>query len=263
MGRAKAWLPWRGRPMIQHVVESLRAGGEVDELIVVTSAELDLPPLEGRLVRDRAPALGPLAGIREGLAHMRAERAYATSTDAPFLTERFVRAMLAHGDAAAPEVDGFVQTLAAVYPRRALSAAEELLTANRLRPLHLLEAVGYRKVAATELPDLESLRGFNSPDEYLAALAETSPDGTALIELRGGARQAAHRSEVEVPVGTLAQVLARLPDGAKLLDGGGDGGDTPLRLAAPFAASLGGRESLRDARVPIGPGERVIVEDAA
>jgi molybdopterin-guanine dinucleotide biosynthesis protein A len=263
MGRAKAWLPWRGRPMIEHVVESLRAGGAVDEVVVVTSAELDLPRLEARLVRDRAPALGPLAGIREGLAHMKAERAYATSTDAPFLTERFVRAMLAHGDAAAPEVDGFVQTLAAVYPRRALSIAEELLTANRLRPLHLLEAVGYRKVAAAELPDLESLRGFNSPDEYLVALAQTSPDGTALIELRGAARQAAPHSEVEVPVGTLAQVLAQLPDGAKLLDGGGGGGDTPLRLAAAFAASLGGRESLRDSRVPIGPGERVIVEDAA
>jgi molybdopterin-guanine dinucleotide biosynthesis protein A len=59
MGRAKAWLPWRGQPMVAHVVASLRAGGAVDEVIVVTSEELDLPPLEGRLVRDRAPTLGP------------------------------------------------------------------------------------------------------------------------------------------------------------------------------------------------------------
>ena len=267
MGRAKAWLPWRGRPMVAHVVDSLRAGRAVDEVVVVSSAELDLPPLEARVVRDRAPALGPLAGIREGLAHMKAELAYVTSTDAPFLTPRFVRAVLAHGDAAAPEVEGFVQTLAAAYPRRALPFAEELLAANRLRPLHLLEAAGYRKLAAAELPDIESIRGFNTPEEYLAAVARDSPGSTATIELRGAARQAAgraDRSECEVAVGTLAQTLASLPDGAKLLAfAGGAGSDSPPRLAAGFAASLAGREPLLDARVPIGPGERIIVEDAS
>ena len=267
MGRAKAWLPWRGRPMVAHVVDSLRAGRAVDEVVVVSSAELDLPPLEARVVRDRAPALGPLAGIREGLAHMKAELAYVTSTDAPFLTPRFVRAVLAHGDAAAPEVEGFVQTLAAAYPRRALPFAEELLAANRLRPLHLLEAAGYRKLAAAELPDIESIRGFNTPEEYLAAVARDSPGSTATIELRGAARQAAgraDRSECEVAVGTLAQTLASLPDGAKLLAiAGSTGSDSAPRLAAGFAASLGGREPILDARVPIGPGERIIVEDAS
>ena len=267
MGRAKAWLPWRGRPMVAHVVDSLRAGRAVDEVVVVSSAELDLPPLEARVVRDRAPALGPLAGIREGLAHMKAELAYVTSTDAPFLTARFVRAVLAHGDAAAPEIEGFVQTLAAAYPRRALPLAEELLAANRLRPLHLLEATGYRKLAAAELPDIESIRGFNTPEQYLAAVARDSPGSTATIELRGAARQAAgraDRSECEVAVGTLAQILISLPDGAKLLAiAGGAGSDSPPSLAAGFAASLGGREPLLDARVPIGPGERIIVEDAS
>ena len=264
MGRAKAWLPWRGRPMVAHVVDSLRAGRAVDEVVVVSSAELDLPPLEARVVRDRAPALGPLAGIREGLAHMKAELAYVTSTDAPFLTPRFVRAVLAHGDAAAPEVEGFVQTLAAAYPRRALPFAEELLAANRLRPLHLLEAADYRKLAAAELPDIESIRGFNTPEEYLAAVARDSPGSTATIELRGAARQVAGCTECEVAVGTLAQALASLPDGAKMLKiAGSAGSDSPPHLAAGFAASLAGREPLLDARVPIGPGERIIVEDAS
>jgi hypothetical protein len=189
---------------------------------------------------------------------MSAECAYTTSTDSPFLTPRFVRAMLAHGDAAAPDVDGFIQTLAAVYPRRALPFAEDLLAAKRLRPLHLLEAVGYRKVAAAELPDIESIRGFNTPDQYLAAVKETSPDSTALIELRGAARQAADRDECEVAIGSLAQVLGSLPNGAVLLERGEN--DTEPRVASAFAVSLGGRESVRDARVPIGPGERVIVE---
>ena len=50
MGRAKAWLPWFGRSMIEHVVESLLP--VVDEVVVVTSSELDLPFLSARVVSD-------------------------------------------------------------------------------------------------------------------------------------------------------------------------------------------------------------------
>lgn len=250
--------------MIAHVVETLREGGAVDEIIAVSSSLLPLPTLDAKIVIDRQPALGPLAGIREGLAHMKADIAYTTSTDAPFLTTRFVSAMLDFGEAAAPEVDGYVQTLAAVYPRRALACADELIAQDRLRPLHLLEAVGYRKVSPDELPDIESIRGFNTPEQYLAAARESAPDSTACLEVRGAARKrvskldsrsaaAVSAWEWEIPVGTLGEALAHVP-GLDVLEGD--------RLAAPFRVSLGGGESIQDARVPVGPGERVILEDA-
>lgn len=275
MGRAKAWLPWHGRPMIAHVVESLRVGGTVDEVVVVSSDELELPTLEATIVCDRQPALGPLAGIREGLAHIKADLAYVTSTDAPFLTAGFVAAMLAYGGAAAPEIDGYVQTLAAVYPREGLSRADALLAANKLRPLGLLEAVGYRKVPANELPDTESIRGFNTPDEYLQAVKQDAPGATAVLELRGAALRAAgggprghspspsgaHPTafcEWEVPVGTLGEALGQVP-GLNALEGALEGEGV---IAARFAVSLGGGESIRDPRVPIGPGERVVVSDS-
>jgi molybdopterin-guanine dinucleotide biosynthesis protein A len=170
MGQPKALLPWRGRPLIAHVVSQLAEA--VDEVLVVSSADLELPGLEGaRVVVDRAPGLGPLAGIREGLAAMEAELAFVTATDAPFLTPAFVRAMLAFGCAAAPEVDGFVQPLSAVYPRAALPIAERLLAEERLRPLFLLEEIGFRRVRAEQLPPVADLRGFNTPGEYEAALS--------------------------------------------------------------------------------------------
>ncbi|MGI9433010.1 MAG: molybdenum cofactor guanylyltransferase, partial [Myxococcota bacterium] len=49
MGRPKAWLPWRGHPMITHVVGVL--GQVTDDIVVVTSENLDLPPLPARVVR--------------------------------------------------------------------------------------------------------------------------------------------------------------------------------------------------------------------
>lgn len=253
MGRPKAWLPWRGRPMVAHVVSVLRE--VVDEVVVVTSADLDPPPLPARIVRDLEPGEGPLAGIAEGLAHVESELAYVCGTDAPFLTAAFVRTVLGTGGAAAPEVDGFVQTLAAAYPREAREPARALLAAGRRRPLELLEAVGYRKLRADELPDLDSVRGFNTPEAYLAAVAEDGQPATAALEFVGHPRQLAGCASLRVPVGSLGQVLSHAPAPLELCRGD--------RVAPPFLVSLGGRDFVRDTRIPVGPGERVIVLDAA
>ena len=67
--------------MIAHVVSILRP--IVDEVVVVASDGLELPPLDARVVRDREPARGPLAGIREGLEQIRTDFAFVTGTDAP------------------------------------------------------------------------------------------------------------------------------------------------------------------------------------
>jgi molybdopterin-guanine dinucleotide biosynthesis protein A len=253
MGRAKAWLPWRGRPMLAHVVDVLRE--VVDEVVVVSAPDVEVPPTQARVVLDREPGLGPLGGIREGLLAIRAERAFVTSTDAPLLTPRFVRAMLAFEGAAAPEVDGFVQTLCAVYPRRLACEADRLISEGRMRPLFLLEAAGFRHVRPDELPDVEALRGLNTPELYLEAVRCAEPGATATLELLGQARRRVGRSAVSVAVGTLGEVWAR---GAPEL-GACQGGEIPRE----YLVSLDGRTFVRDARVPIGPGEHVIVMDAA
>jgi molybdopterin-guanine dinucleotide biosynthesis protein A len=239
--------------MVAHAVAVLREA--VDEVVVVGSAELELPPLPARVARDPAPALGPLAGIAEGLAHVDSELAYVCATDAPFLRAAFVQAVLSVGAPAAPVVNGFVQTLAASYPRAGREEALALLARGRRRPLDLLEAVGYRKLAPEDLPGLESLRGFNTPEEYLAALAESEPGAAATLEFLGRARRLAGCSELEVPVGRLGDLLARAPAALGLCSGEG--------IAPAFLVSLGGRDFVRDARIPIGPGERVVVLDAS
>ena len=253
MGHDKAWLPWRGQPMIAHVVSILRP--IVEEVVVVASDELELPPLDARVVRDREPALGPLAGIREGLEQIRADLAFVTGTDAPFLSPAFVKKLLSCGTAAAPEIDGHVQTLAAVYPRKALERIDAMLAEGRARPLQVLEEFGYRKSSADELPDPESVRGFNTPEEYLEAVREAEGRATATLEFQGRARLAMGRSEFEVPVGTLGDVLAPFQSSIGILDGGA--------VAKPFSISLSGHQMACSAAIPIGPGERICVLDTA
>jgi molybdopterin-guanine dinucleotide biosynthesis protein A len=253
MGRDKAWLPWRGQPMIAHVVSILRP--IVDEVVVVASAGLELPPLDARVVRDREPALGPLAGIREGLEQIRTDFAFVTGTDAPFLSPAFVKKLLSCGCAVAPEIDGHVQTLAAVYPRNALDRIDAMLAEGYAGPLQIFEEFGYRKLSTEELPDPKSVRGFNTPDEYLEAVRESEGCTTATLEFQGRARLAMGRSELEVPVGTLGDVLAPFQPSIGILEG-----DV---VAKPFSISLNGHGPVCNAAIPVGPGERICVLDAA
>jgi molybdopterin-guanine dinucleotide biosynthesis protein A len=253
MGRAKALLPWGGQTLIANAVEILHRC--VDEVVVVGSTDIELPSLDAVVVRDREPGRGPLSGIREGLEHMSADLAFVCGTDTPLLSPLFVKTLLGFGGAAAPEIDQRIQTLCAVYPRSALAEATRLLAEDRLRPLFLLEAAGYRKVSADELPDLDSLRGFNTPAAYLSAVRHFFAEATCTLELLGRARRAAGRAAIDVPVGTLAEVCAHAEPAVTVCTGD--------RIAREFLVSLDGRDFVRDPNMPVGPGERLVVMDAS
>ena len=257
MGRAKAWLPWFGdRTLVEHVVERLRPA--VDEVVVVTSADLDLPPLEARVVRDREPERGPLAGLRDGLAAIESDFAFVTATDAPFLTPEYVRAMLDRGVACAPVADGHVQVLSAVYPRAAAETAARLLAEDRARPLALLEALDFVAIEEAELDVGESppWLGFNTPEAYLEAVRSGDPGAQCEVELLGRAATPGAPPVVASPVGSLGDVLAHVTRGRDLTLVEED------RVARAHLVSLGGRDLVRALELPVGPGERVTVLDA-
>jgi molybdopterin-guanine dinucleotide biosynthesis protein A len=101
--------------------------------------------------------------------------AYATSCDVPLLKPAFVRrvlALLEGYDIAVPWTEGFHHPLAAAYRPGIVSHIEQLLAADRLRPVYLFERVRTREISADELQDvgLESLKNLNTPEEYRTAL---------------------------------------------------------------------------------------------
>jgi molybdopterin-guanine dinucleotide biosynthesis protein A len=182
MGRPKAWLPFGPERMLQRVV---RLAGTVAHPIVVVAApnqELpDLPPAVA-IVRDPIAGRGPLQGLAAGFAALSdpVELVYATATDVPFLQPPWIARLaelIGGHDLAIPFIDGYHHPLAALYRRRAaMPAIERLLTANRLRPVFLVEAVKSRIVAEAEMrtvdPELSTLRNLNHPNDYLKALRD-------------------------------------------------------------------------------------------
>jgi molybdopterin-guanine dinucleotide biosynthesis protein A len=185
MGQPKAWLPFAGELMLPRVVRLL--GEAVAPLAVVAAPGQDLPPLPPgvAVVRDSEPGRGPLQGLAAGLAALRdrADAAYLSSCDVPFLRPAFVRRLidlLGECSICVPDAGGYRHPLAAVYRVEVAAVAERLLAEGRSRPADLFAAVPTRVVTADELTDvdatLQTLRNLNTAAEYEAALRELGVD---------------------------------------------------------------------------------------
>jgi molybdopterin-guanine dinucleotide biosynthesis protein A len=186
MGTDKAALPFGDETMLERIVRTV--SDVVPEVWLVAREGQTLPPpargLPFHIARDTAEGRGPLAGLVAGLAAMRAERAFVTACDTPLLRPRFIEHLFALAEghtAAVPEVDGHVMTMSAVYSKRLLPAAENLLARDELRPRLLLREPGVRVVPEDLLrevdPELDCLRDCNTPEAYREALqiAERDP----------------------------------------------------------------------------------------
>jgi molybdopterin-guanine dinucleotide biosynthesis protein A len=183
MGRPKAWLPFAGELMLPRVVRLLSE--VVHPVVVVAAPDQDVPPLPAdvALVRDEEKGRGPLQGLAAGLTALRgkADAAYLSSCDVPFLRPAFVRRLIdLLGDRAicVPRVGDYHHPLAAVYRIEVVDAVTRLLAEDRLRPFFLFEAVPTRVVKAAALADVDptfqTLRNLNAPEDYEAALREVA-----------------------------------------------------------------------------------------
>jgi molybdenum cofactor guanylyltransferase len=186
MGRPKPWLPFAGEMLLPRVVRLL--GEAVSPIVVVAAPEQDLPPLPAEMVivHDEERDRGPLQGLAAGLAALqgRADAAYASSCDVPFLRPVFVKRMIelfGSNQICVPRVGEYHHPLAAVYRIEVLSTVRELLEQDRLRPVFLFDAVPTRVVEAHELSDVDptfdTLRNLNTPADYEQAVRDAARGG--------------------------------------------------------------------------------------
>jgi molybdopterin-guanine dinucleotide biosynthesis protein A len=176
MGRDKASLPFGGETLLARVVRMVRQAA--DDVVLVAREGQTLP--EGfEVVRDPAEGLGPLAGLMVGLRYVKADRAFVTACDVPFLRPALIERLIDLGagyDVAVPFIDGHLMMTTAVYARSIAPVVEALVERRTLRARDLLDHVRARRIHPDELrevdPDLESFRTCNTPESYAAALRQ-------------------------------------------------------------------------------------------
>jgi len=143
-GGGKASIPFRGRTLLEHVVAAVAA--EVDRTIVVAAPGQRLPALDGvRVVHDRTPGAGPLAGIRDGLRVALAAdhattspscHAFVASCDVPLVRREVVRLVLdvateSHSLWTVPIVHGHRQVLVSAMRVELLPRSDAWLASGR------------------------------------------------------------------------------------------------------------------------------------
>lgn len=179
MGRPKLTLPFGGEPMLARVVRILRS--TLGHVVVVAAPDQEVPllPSDVRILRDDQEHLGPLAGMAVGLRALADEvdAAYVSSCDVPLLNPAFIAEIvrrLGSHELAVPKEGDFYHPLAAVYRTSLAERARQLVAAQRLRPLFLIQASDSVEIPVDEMrgvdPELQSLRNLNRPEDYETAL---------------------------------------------------------------------------------------------
>jgi molybdenum cofactor guanylyltransferase len=259
MGTPKAALEWHGSTLLRRTVGILAraTGGPV---VVVRAKGQDLPELPKGVdvVDDPQPNKGPVQGIAAGLAALqdRAEVAFVSSTDMPFLHPAFVRRVLraVHegADVGLPVARGYPQPLAAAYRTKLAATAERLVREERLRPAFLFEqctvtwldeaTLKHDPVLAALDPELTSVVNVNEPDDYRTARDQPAP----LITIQRFGVLASgpdgHTRPETVHAATVAEAAAAV---------GVDFG------AGHVTAALNGEQITRDGQTPLAAGDTV------
>ena len=259
MGTPKAALEWHGSTLLRRTVGILAraTGGPV---VVVRAQGQELPELPGdtKIIDDPREGKGPVQGIAAGLAALtdRAEVAFVSSTDMPFLHPAFVRRVLRAvqegADVGLPVARGYPQPLAAAYRTKLAATAERLVQAERLRPAFLFEQCTVTRLDEATLkqdpvlaaldPELTSVVNVNEPDDYRTARDQPAPRITiqrfgVLASGPGG-----HTQPETVRAATVAEAAAAV---------GVDFG------AGHVTAALNGEQITRDGQTPLVAGDTV------
>jgi molybdopterin-guanine dinucleotide biosynthesis protein A len=162
MGRPKAWLEVGDTYLLRHVAE--RLGPAFSEVMVSFAQPEQLEePVPYRVVFDRRPSAGPLAGIEAGLAAARNEVIFAVACDMPYLTTEVSQLAVAAArscDAAIPRIDGRPEPVCGAYRRTALPFITGAVNAGRFKAAELIAELD---VTWLEGLDPQLFRSLNTP----------------------------------------------------------------------------------------------------
>ena len=184
MGSDKALLCWAGEPLIQHTLAGAReACGQV-----VICGPRSLYGKFGNVIEDAEPGHGPLSGIQAALHATQSDLNLILSVDLPLMRAEFLTWLLQQARAGeqrvtAPEAQGRLQPLCAVYHRDLVKIVDQAMTNRDFKVTRLFDRTTTRIIAEPELRDAgfeaSIFTNVNTPEDYESLLrtASTQPAG--------------------------------------------------------------------------------------
>lgn len=174
MGRDKAWLEVGGRPLIQVAMETVRALG-AREVFISGRTGVDYSAMECPVLFDLEPGFGPMGGIERGLHECSSSLLLVLAVDLPRVSASLLRKMLCRCDrltGVVPRLNGCLEPLVAIYPKRCHVLAAEAIALNRRAARDFAEAC-HREHAVRTLcvsgADAGCFANWNRPTDVKAS----------------------------------------------------------------------------------------------
>ena len=156
MGTDKATFPFRGKPLWQIQLETLRRLRPA-EIFLSVRTDPSWRPRDVQFIADVPPSRGPLSGIAASLVNIRTAHLLVLAIDMPFMTENYLRSIcdaMEPGRGVIANINNRAEPLAAVYPReaeidfRTALAGADFSLQNLVR--HLVRSGKLREISVTK-----------------------------------------------------------------------------------------------------------------
>lgn len=176
MGSDKGSLCLNGETLLARQMRLLTEAGCEELLVSVAGSTTARPavPETARLLADRFPESGPLAGIERILAEARHDLVLVVAVDLPELSSDFLRTLVARaevGIGVVPRRGGRFEPLVAVYPRAARAEAVARLTRRELALQPFVRAgliAGWLHDYAVTAAEERFFTNWNGPEDFTA-----------------------------------------------------------------------------------------------
>jgi len=188
MGRPKAFLPYNGTTMINHILGVV--ADLFSETFIVANEPESYEDLDVDVVKDILPYRGPLGGILSGLLVSQYPHAFVIACDMPLVSPKLVRDLVCqrheHDVIVAAHEDG-IEPLLGVYSKNCIKPLEESLFNGDLSLKDFLSGLNSSTYQIDETSSEASLPYYfnvNTPQDYSRLITRDSINPVSQINLR-------------------------------------------------------------------------------
>jgi len=161
MGSPKYRVVWRGKPLIEWVLNAVRP---ISDEILIAANDPSLAFPGAVVVPDLFQEAGPAAGIESGLRHASHEKVFVVSCDTPGISTDLVRHLLQqHGEheITLAAHDGISEPLIGIYNKKLHSIFAEAIREGLNKPPRIIRSCRWQEV------EIDGQLDFHHPELFL------------------------------------------------------------------------------------------------
>lgn len=161
MGSDKGLINFKGKPMIQHIIDTLESMNVPIMIIANNGAYRDFGY---PVYNDIIPEKGPIGGIYTALHHTTTDKNIVISCDTPFVSKTLIQLLLDQSEnqmVTIPEFDGRQHPLIGIYDKNTVDVFKSKIEKDELKLQFANEELNVNVVSTTEVPTMMG-RLFNN-----------------------------------------------------------------------------------------------------